>query len=139
MPCRASTATRGMAAIAISSVGACWASRRSRCADAIGMISAKKAPMRKVDAVVVGAGAGGGVVAKELATHGLRVVLLERGRWCGPNDDRKDDLLNQRTSILGNNSGPDEDGNPRVVVDLQGRERIVSPSQPGYSNNAACV
>jgi len=32
-----------------------------------------------VDAVVIGAGAGGGVIAKELATAGLRVVLLESG------------------------------------------------------------
>ena len=95
--------------------------------------------MRKVDAVVIGAGAGGGIVAKELATHGLSVVLLERGERVGPNDDRKDDLRNQRTSILGNNSGPDDEGNPRVAVDLEGRERIVYPSQPGYSNNAACV
>ena len=95
--------------------------------------------MRKVDAVVIGAGAGGGVVAKELATGGLNVVVLERGQWDGPNGDRKDDLRNQRTSILGNNSGPDDEGNPRVVVDLQGRERVVAPSQPGYSNNAACV
>ena len=95
--------------------------------------------MRKVDAVIVGAGAGGGVVAKELATRGLSVVLLERGQLVGPHDDRKDDLRNQRTSILGNNSGPDDEGNPRVAVDLQGRGRIVYPSQPGYSNNAACV
>jgi choline dehydrogenase-like flavoprotein len=95
--------------------------------------------MRKVDAVVIGAGAGGGIVAKELAVGGLSVVVLERGQWVGPNDDRKDDLKNQRTSILGNNSGPDDEGNPRVVVDLQGRERIVAPSQGGYNNNAACV
>jgi len=95
--------------------------------------------VKKVDAVVIGAGAGGGVVAKQLSTNGLRVVLLERGKWYGPNDDRKDDLRNQRTSILGNNSGPDDEGNPRVIVDLEGRERTVLPSQPGYSNNAACV
>lgn len=95
--------------------------------------------MGKADVVVIGAGAAGGVVAKELATNGLSVVLLERGKWCGPNEDRKDDLRNQRTSILGNNSGPEDEGNPRVVVDLQGRERIVFPSQGGYSNNAACV
>jgi choline dehydrogenase-like flavoprotein len=95
--------------------------------------------VRKVDAVVIGAGAGGGVVAKELAVNGLGVVLLERGEWVGPSDDRKDDLRNQRTSILGNNSGPDDEGNPRVVVDLQGHERVVAPSQGGYSNNAACV
>ncbi|MGH9664603.1 MAG: NAD(P)-binding protein, partial [Bryobacteraceae bacterium] len=34
-----------------------------------------------VDAVIVGAGAGGGIVARELATAGRSVVLLERGRW----------------------------------------------------------
>lgn len=95
--------------------------------------------MPKVDAVVIGAGAGGGVVAKELAVNGLSVVVLERGKWVRPSDDRKDDLKNQRTSLLGNNSGPEEYGNPRVVVDLQGRERIVAPSQGAYSNNAACV
>ena len=33
----------------------------------------------KVNAVVVGAGAGGGIVAKELAEAGLRVLLLDRG------------------------------------------------------------
>lgn len=35
----------------------------------------------RVDAVVVGAGASGGIVAKELAVAGWRVVLLERGPW----------------------------------------------------------
>lgn len=95
--------------------------------------------MNKVNAVVIGAGAAGGIVAKELAVNGLSVVLLERGIWYTANDCRKDDLRNQRTSILGNNTGPAEEGNPRVVVDRQGRERVVKPSQGGYSNNAACV
>src|ERR1700682_4525780 len=35
----------------------------------------------RVDAVIVGAGASGGIVAKELAVAGWRVVLLERGPW----------------------------------------------------------
>jgi choline dehydrogenase-like flavoprotein len=95
--------------------------------------------MKKVNAVIVGAGAGGGVVAKELATRGFSVVLLERGKWYTPNDCRKDDLLNQRTSILGNNTGPDDEGNPRVLVDLKGKETVLLPSQGGYNNNAACV
>jgi choline dehydrogenase-like flavoprotein len=90
-------------------------------------------------AVVVGAGAGGGVVAKELAVAGFHVVLLERGRWNTAYDCRKDDLRNQRTSLLGNAFGPEEGLNPRVVVDEHGRERVVQPSQGGYQNNAACV
>ena len=92
-----------------------------------------------VDAVVIGAGAGGGVVAKELATAGMKVVLLERGRWVTPFDCRKDDLRNQRTSFLGASFGPDDDRNPRVSVDRQGRQRVVRPSDGAYSNNAACV
>ncbi len=91
-----------------------------------------------VQAVIVGAGAGGGVVAKELATAGLRVVLLERGKWYSAADCRKDDLRNQRTTVLGNGFGPEEEGNPRVLVDERG-EHIVAPSDGGYSNNAACV
>jgi choline dehydrogenase-like flavoprotein len=85
--------------------------------------------LKHVNVVIVGAGAGGGVAAKELAAGGLSVVLLERGKWYSAADCRKDDLRNQRTSALGNNSGPDEDRNPRVVVDLNGQERVVLPSE----------
>jgi choline dehydrogenase-like flavoprotein len=94
--------------------------------------------LKHVNAVIVGAGAGGGVVAKELSTAGLRVVLLERGKWYTAADCRKDDLRNQRTTVLGNAFGPDDERNPRVVVDEKG-ERVVAASDPGYSNNAACV
>ena len=93
----------------------------------------------RVNAVVIGAGAGGGVVAKELSEAGVRVALLERGRWYTANDCRKDDLRNQRTSVLGNNSGPDDERNPRVFVDRDANRHIVLPSEGGYSNNAACV
>jgi len=95
--------------------------------------------MAPVDAVVIGAGAGGGVIAKELASAGLRVVLLERGRWVTAWGDRKDDLRNQRTSALGAPFGPDDERNPRVTVDRRGRELVVLPSDGAYSNNAACV
>ncbi len=37
--------------------------------------------MERADAVIVGAGAGGGIVAKELAAAGWNVILLERGPW----------------------------------------------------------
>lgn len=94
--------------------------------------------LKKVNAVIVGAGAGGGVVARELAAAGWKVVLLERGRWHSAADCRKDDLRNQRTAALGNAFGPDEDRNPRVLVDGRG-ERVLLPREGGYSNNAACV
>jgi len=95
--------------------------------------------MKRVNAVVVGAGAAGGIVAKELATAGLSVVLLERGKWYTANDCRKDDLRNQRTTVLGNAFGPEDEGNPRVWVDEKGVPHTVLPSEGAYQNNAACV
>ena len=95
--------------------------------------------MKRVNAVVVGAGAAGGIVAKELAVAGLSVVLLERGKWYTANDCRKDDLRNQRTTILGNAFGPEDEGNPRVWVDAKGDAHTVLPSEGPYQNDASCV
>ncbi len=95
--------------------------------------------MNRVNAVVIGAGAAGGIVAKELSTAGLSVVLLERGKWYTPNDCRKDDLRNQRTTVLGNAFGPEDEGNPRVWLDAKGEPQIVQASEGAYQNNAACV
>jgi choline dehydrogenase-like flavoprotein len=95
--------------------------------------------LKRANAVVIGAGAGGGIVAKELSTAGLSVVLLERGKWYTPFETRKDDLRNQRTSILGCAFGPDDERYRRVVVDQDGNESIVVPSDGAYNNNAACV
>ena len=93
----------------------------------------------RVNAVIVGAGAAGGIVAKELAEAGLSVVLLERGKWYTAYDCRKDDLRNQRTTQLGNAFGPEDDGNPRVLYDPKTGPHTVLPSEGGYQNNAACV
>jgi choline dehydrogenase-like flavoprotein len=95
--------------------------------------------MKKVNAVIVGAGAAGGIVAKELATAGLSVVLLERGKWYTAYDCRKDDLRNQRTTVLGNAFGPPDEGNPRVLVDAKGVPHVVRASEGAYQNDAACV
>jgi choline dehydrogenase-like flavoprotein len=95
--------------------------------------------MKRVNAVVVGAGAAGGIVAKELSVAGLSVVVLERGKWYTPHDCRKDDLRNQRTTVLGNAFGPEDEGNSRVWVDAAGTPHIVLPSEGAYQNNAACV
>ena len=95
--------------------------------------------MKRVNAVVIGAGAAGGIVARQLAGAGLSVVLLERGRWYTANDCRKDDLRNQRVTVLGNAFGPEDDGNPRVWVNAAGAAETVLPSEGSYQNNAACV
>ena len=92
-----------------------------------------------VNAVVVGAGAGGGVVAKELSTAGLSVVLFERGDWVSFEDHDNDELLSQRTTVLGNAFGPDDDRYRRVLVSEDGSTGIVYPSNGAYSNVAACV
>ena len=91
-----------------------------------------------VNAVVVGAGAGGGIVAKELATAGLSVVLFERGGWQSFDDHDHDELISQRVTVLGNAFGPDDEGNPRRVKSGD-TWRIVLPSDGAYGNNAACV
>jgi choline dehydrogenase-like flavoprotein len=95
--------------------------------------------LKQVNAVVIGAGAGGGVVAKELSEGGLSVVLLERGGWPSFEDHDHDELISQRTTVLGNAFGPDDQRHRRVLKDSQGRKRIVLPSEGGYNNNAACV
>lgn len=92
-----------------------------------------------VDAVVVGAGAGGGIVAQELSEAGLRIVLFERGGWPSFEDHDHDELISQRTTVLGNAFGPDDQRHRRVVQNSDGSWRVVLPSEGGYNNNAACV
>ncbi len=92
-----------------------------------------------VNAIVIGAGAGGGVVAKELSTAGLSVVLFERGGWVSYDAHDHDELLSQRTTVLGNAFGPDDERYRRVVVGDDGSERVVFPSEWDYNNVAACV
>ena len=92
------------------------------------------------DSIVVGAGAGGLIAAAVLAESGRRVLLLERG----PQESyaslgHRDHLRNQRLSTYGHNAGPDIDGNPRMLVDAEGKAGIRHPHQPGYQNNAAVV
>ena len=63
---------------------------------------------KHVNAIVVGAGAGGGIVAKELSVAGLSVVLFERGGWVTFDDTDTDELKSQRTTVLGAAYGPDD-------------------------------
>jgi len=95
--------------------------------------------MKDYEAIVVGSGAAGGIVACVLAEAGKHVLLLERGRELSFADVGRDHLRNQRLAIYGHNAGPELNGNPRVFVDPEGRSRIVRPHELDYHNNAACV
>ena len=49
-------------------------------------------PAEAVDFVVIGAGAAGGVTAKELSAAGFRVVVLEQGPWHHESDFKHDEI-----------------------------------------------
>lgn len=51
----------------------------------------------EVDVVIVGAGAAGGVLAKELSTHGMSVVVLEAGPMRDPQHDFASDELTMQS------------------------------------------
>lgn len=94
----------------------------------------------EVDAVVIGAGAGGGIAAHELSKAGLRVVLLERGNLPAFHETGHDELRSQRTTVLGNAFGPDDERYSRLVKLGDDQEfRRVLPSQGEYGNVAAVV
>jgi len=60
----------------------------------------KYRPDDEVDFVVVGSGAAGGVVAKELSTAGFRVVVLEQGPWRTERDFVHDEIKVFQQSAL---------------------------------------
>ena len=95
--------------------------------------------MNQYDAIILGTGAAGGIVACVLAEAGRHVLLLERGSVLSFADVGRDHLRNQRLAIYGHNAGPELSGNPRVFVDPFGQSRIVKPYELDYHNNAACV
>ena len=94
--------------------------------------------MKNYDAIIVGTGAAGGIVACVLAEAGKRILLLERGAALSFNDVGRDQLRNQRLSVYGHNAGPELVGNSRVFVDLNGNSRTVTLHEPDYHNTAAC-
>ncbi len=89
-----------------------------------------------ITAIVVGAGAGGGIVAKELATKGIQVTLFERGDWPTYDNNYSDELISQRVQDLGTSFGPDGKKHPRVIIDENGNRHIM---RHAVNHVAACV
>lgn len=78
---------------------------------------------------MVGAGAGGGIVAKQLASAGLKCVILERGQWPDYDDSPNDELINQRTHAI----------RPLHTLDRRKFSNAEKPWLHDHFLNAACV
>jgi choline dehydrogenase-like flavoprotein len=94
---------------------------------------------QKVDVIVVGSGAGGGVMAKELATAGLSVVVFERGHVYTTANYNHDELESQYSVPPA--YGPSVYDNPRTFRYTDREEATLS--YPGinskYGKTAAAV
>src|ERR1700674_6128484 len=62
----------------------------------------KFSPARQVDFVIIGSGGAGGVMAKELASAGFEVVVLEQGPRLEDKDFKHDELKIRNTPALVN-------------------------------------
>jgi choline dehydrogenase-like flavoprotein len=72
-------------------------------------------PSTEVDFVIIGSGAAGGIMAKQLSTAGFKVVVLEQGGWGKYGKEQeytKDEWLNDNPSI-----------DDRLMSDPSGRQR----------------
>ena len=94
---------------------------------------------KRVDAVVIGSGAGGGILAKELAEAGLSVVVFERGQKYGPMSHNHSELASQYS--IPPAYGPSVYPNPRTFR-YSDREvaHVVYPGvNEHYGKTAAAV
>jgi choline dehydrogenase-like flavoprotein len=86
----------------------------------------------RVDACIIGSGAAGAVLAKELAEAGMSVVVLEAGAWL----DTRRDLVNDELSMLGRVDWDDlriTDGNDPLRLGRVNTGRAVGGTTVHYT------
>lgn len=95
----------------------------------------------RVNAIIVGSGAGGGMMAKELAEAGLTVVLFERGKQYSGADFNHSELKCQCDTDWPLVYGPTPNENPRTFRYTDGEEaRTVYPGvDDQYGRTPAAV
>ena len=81
-------------------------------------------PATQVDFVVIGAGAAGGVLAKELSTAGYQVVVLEQGPYLREKDFRHDELQIRNMPALVN----DHRLQPNTFRRTEQEKAVVAPA-----------
>jgi choline dehydrogenase-like flavoprotein len=81
-------------------------------------------PDEEVDFVIVGSGAAGGVVAKELSTAGFKVVVLEQGPWRTEKEFPHDELKVNNENFFTNNW----DKSPNTFRKTPSEKAVVKPS-----------
>src|SRR2546423_10943618 len=84
----------------------------------------KYKPTDEVDFVIVGSGAAGGVVAKELSTAGFRVVVLEQGPWRTERELPHDEIKVFQQNFFTNNWTD----SPNTFRGTEGDKATVKPS-----------
>lgn len=85
-----------------------------------------------VDALIVGSGAGGAALAKELSQAGMSVVVLEAGEWL----DTRSDYVNDELSMLGRVDWDDPritDGNDPLRLGRVNTGRAVGGTTVHYT------
>ena len=83
-------------------------------------------PNDRVDFVIIGAGAAGGVMAKELSTGGFSVVVLEQGPYLHERDFKHDEIATQFRNQLTN----DPRRQPATFRETESVKAAVTPSRP---------
>ena len=101
------------------------------------MTTAKFRPSEEVDFVVIGSGAAGGVIAKELSTAGFRVVVLEQGPYFRERDFVHDEIKFMHQHLLTNN----HKRQPNTFRKTANEKAVVQPAvgygrQVGGGNHA---
>ncbi len=97
------------------------------------MAQASYSNQEEVDFVIVGSGAAGGIVAKELSTAGFSVVVLEQGPHLQAGDFEHDEWAYDHNTHL---TWGARQGHPQTFRKTEAEIAVRGPSEPlGYAHN----